>query len=201
MWNPWKELSRQRKFLGLRTWGQSVLWVLEDRGWSGEGSGAPGEIVREVCGHRLWRALWSLQDFASYSEEFRNPDGGLSRRTTSSYIWKRSFWLLCLYRLWDFPGGPVIKNPPAMQGTQVPSLVWEDHTCHGASEPTSHNYRAPTLESRNLEEKPPSLRSPAQPKLNLRINSGGNVEAERTVRWPNRTWKKLLFFFFCLFIY
>ena len=66
----------------------------------------------------------------------------------------------------------MVKNPPAMQGTHVPSLVWEDRTCHGASEPTCHNYRAPTLESRHLEEKPPSMRGPAQPKLNLRIDSG-----------------------------
>ena len=59
----------------------------------------------------------------------------------------------------------MVKNPPAMQGTHVPSLVWEDRTCHGASEPTCHNYRAPTLESRHLEEKPPSMRGPAQPKF------------------------------------
>ena len=40
---------------------ECALGVLEDHGWSGEGSGVPGEIVREVCGHRLLRALWSLQ--------------------------------------------------------------------------------------------------------------------------------------------
>ena len=27
---------------------------------------------------------------------------------------------------WGFPGGSVIKDPPAMQETQVQSLVWED---------------------------------------------------------------------------
>ena len=54
----------------------------------------------------------------------------------------------------DFPGGTVVKNPPAgaslvaqwlrsclpMQGTQVRALVWEDPTCHGATGPVSHNY-------------------------------------------------------------
>ena len=32
------------------------------------------------------------------------------------------------FSLWGFPGGPVVKNCLAMQGTQVQSLVWEDHT-------------------------------------------------------------------------
>ena len=52
-----------------------------------------------------------------------------------------------------FPGGAVVKNPPAraslvvqwlriclpMQGTRVRALVWEDPTCHGATRPVSHN--------------------------------------------------------------
>ena len=29
----------------------------------------------------------------------------------------------------DFPGGPVVKNPPANAGAQVQSLVPEDCTC------------------------------------------------------------------------
>ena len=40
----------------------------------------------------------------------------------------------------DFPGGAVVKNPPANAGTQVRSLVREDPTCHGATKPMSHNY-------------------------------------------------------------
>ena len=28
----------------------------------------------------------------------------------------------------------------AMQGTLVPSLVWKDLTCHGATEPMCHSY-------------------------------------------------------------
>ena len=53
-----------------------------------------------------------------------------------------------------FPGGAVVKNPPAgaslaaqwlrvclpMQGTWVRALVWEDPTCRGATRPVSHNY-------------------------------------------------------------
>ena len=39
-----------------------------------------------------------------------------------------------------FPGGAVVKNPPAMQGTRVRALVWEDSTCRGATKPVRHNY-------------------------------------------------------------
>ena len=28
-------------------------------------------------------------------------------------------------KLWDFPGGPVVKNQPAMRETRVQSLGWE----------------------------------------------------------------------------
>ena len=41
-----------------------------------------------------------------------------------------------------FPGGAVVKNPPANAGTQVQALVWEDPTCHRATKPVCHNYWA-----------------------------------------------------------
>ena len=37
----------------------------------------------------------------------------------------------------DFPGGPVIKNPPAIQETRVQSLEWEDPTCYLATKPAT----------------------------------------------------------------
>ena len=40
----------------------------------------------------------------------------------------------------DFPGGTVVKNPPANAGTQVRALVWEDPTCRGATKSMHHNY-------------------------------------------------------------
>ena len=46
----------------------------------------------------------------------------------------------------DFPGGAVVKNPPANAGNMGLSLVLEDPTCLGATKPVSHNYRAYTLE-------------------------------------------------------
>ena len=46
----------------------------------------------------------------------------------------------------DFPGGPVVKNPPANAGDIGWYLVQEDYTCRGASKPTKamcHNCRNP----------------------------------------------------------
>ena len=43
--------------------------------------------------------------------------------------------------MWDFPGGAVVKNPPAnARRTRVRALVQEDPTCHGATKPMCHNY-------------------------------------------------------------
>ena len=41
---------------------------------------------------------------------------------------------------WDFPGGAVVKNPPANAGIQVRALVREDPTCRRATRPVRHNY-------------------------------------------------------------
>ena len=43
-------------------------------------------------------------------------------------------------RLLGFPGGAVVKNPPANAGAWVQVLVWEDPTCHRATKPMHHNY-------------------------------------------------------------
>ena len=45
-----------------------------------------------------------------------------------------------------FPGGAVVKNPPANAGTWVQALVREDPTCRGATKPMRHNYRVCALE-------------------------------------------------------
>ena len=37
----------------------------------------------------------------------------------------------------DSPGGPVVKNPPPMLGTQVQSLIREDPTCLRANMPAT----------------------------------------------------------------
>ena len=53
-----------------------------------------------------------------------------------------------------FPGGAVVKNPPANARTRVQALDWEDPTCRGASKPVCHNYWAcvpPLLKPTRLE--------------------------------------------------
>ena len=40
----------------------------------------------------------------------------------------------------DFPGGTVVKNPPANAGDMGSSLVLEDPTCCRATKPVRHNY-------------------------------------------------------------
>ena len=43
-------------------------------------------------------------------------------------------------KLWDFPGGTVVKNPPTNAGGTSSILVREDPTCRGATKPVHHNY-------------------------------------------------------------
>ena len=46
---------------------------------------------------------------------------------------------------WDFPGGPVDKNPPANAGEMESN---KDSTCPGATtEPVCHSYRSPRAQS------------------------------------------------------
>ena len=39
-----------------------------------------------------------------------------------------------------FPGGSVVKNPPANAGDTVRSLTWEDPPCSGTTKPVCHDY-------------------------------------------------------------
>ena len=45
-----------------------------------------------------------------------------------------------------FPGGSAIKNLLANAGNRVGSLIWEGPTCHRATKPVHHSYRACALE-------------------------------------------------------
>ena len=57
----------------------------------------------------------------------------------------------------DFPGGTVVKNPPANSGTRVRALVQEDPTCHGATKA-----RGPQLLSLRSRAREPQLLKPAR---------------------------------------
>ena len=54
----------------------------------------------------------------------------------------------------DFPGGAVVKNPPANAGDTGSSPGPEDPTCRGATKPVRHNYRAHALARTPQLEKP-----------------------------------------------
>ena len=65
-----------------------------------------------------------------------------------------------------FPGGSVVKTPPAMQATWVQSPIQEDPTYHGATKPMCYNYWAHDLrpESRNPWAHVPQILQPACPR-------------------------------------
>ena len=47
----------------------------------------------------------------------------------------------------DFPGSPLVKDPPAIAGDKwVRSLVPEDPTCYGATKPVLYNKRSHSSE-------------------------------------------------------
>jgi len=48
-----------------------------------------------------------------------------------------------------FPGGSVVKSPPAMQETWVQSLLQEDPTYHRATKPVHQSYWDCALDPRN----------------------------------------------------
>ena len=53
----------------------------------------------------------------------------------------KSFFLRLFKSLWrDFPGGAVLKNPPASAGDTGLNPGPEDPTCRGATKPLSHSY-------------------------------------------------------------
>ena len=64
------------------------------------------------------------------------PGSGVYRAKTSSQKIKSR----------HFPGGAVVKNPPANAGDMGSSSVWEDPTCLKATKPMCHSYWACALE-------------------------------------------------------
>ena len=64
----------------------------------------------------------------------------------------------------DFPGGPVVKNPSAHTGTQLPSLFLENATRLGPTGPMSHNSPSPrTKRLCAYTREAPTVRSPWTP--------------------------------------
>ena len=56
----------------------------------------------------------------------------------------------------DFPGGPVVKNLPAIQRTWIQSLAWEHPTRHRGAGPICNNYEPACPRAHApQQEKPP----------------------------------------------
>ena len=84
------------------------------------------------------------------------------------------FWLVFLYlidemksRTLGLTGGTVGKNLPANAEDKVWSLVWEDPTCHGTTNPVHHNYWSCTLKpERQLLSSHAAATKPTCPRAN-----------------------------------
>ena len=86
---------------------------------------------------------------------------------------KEAIWLYSTFYLFretlknsrvsGFPGGAVVKNPPANAGDRVRALGQEDPTCRGATKPVHDNYWAWALDtgSHNYWAPVPQLLKPA----------------------------------------
>ena len=57
----------------------------------------------------------------------------------------------------NFPGGSMVKISLSMVETEIPSLIWEDSACQGATKPVHHSYWAGVHEPQPL--KPMCLRA------------------------------------------
>ena len=60
-------------------------------------------------------------------------------------FYRAFFFLIVKVRPLDFPGGPVVKNPPASAGTQVQSLVWNIPRASGQPSPCTTTAEAGML--------------------------------------------------------
>ena len=71
-----------------------------------------------------WTSAQGLHSTSSCSAEAREQKRVPS--LTCSRVARSTWMQTSLCKLEGFPGGTVLKNPPAMQETQVQFLGWED---------------------------------------------------------------------------
>ena len=87
-----------------------------------------------------------------------------------------------------FPGGAVVKSPPASAGTRVRALVQKDPTCRRATKPVRHNYWACALEpaSHNYWAGAPRLLKPkcVEPVLCNKRSQRNKTPAHRNEEQP-----------------
>ena len=81
--------------------------------------------------------LWQRMNFSLKIERMVGLESGVATVENSMVVPQKVKHRITT---WDFPGGTVVKNPPANAGDTVRSLVREDLTCRGATKPVRHNY-------------------------------------------------------------
>ena len=98
-----------------------------------------------------WRNLWVTENKGCEFQHTLQSTSTQGVMFISTYV-KSSF--LIFIHIQGFPSGPVVKNPPLMQRTQVQSLVQEDPTCQETSKPlyTTTGAWAPQEEKSPLPE-------------------------------------------------
>ena len=92
---------------------------------------------------------------------------------------------------WGFPGGSVVKNPPANAGDMVRSLVWEDPTMPQSNQAMDHNYCACALEPRSHNHRSPhaanteaqALQSPFSTREATAMRSSHMATREKPQLW------------------
>ena len=105
--------------------------------------------IASVCPWLIWQSC-SNTEFMPYMGESNEPQlifvSWPIHVVTESMNWRpwvySSNQVLSEVTVLGFPGGSVVKIPPASAGDSRfdPSVVWEDPTCRGATKAVCHNY-------------------------------------------------------------
>ena len=138
--------------------------------WSQNCSATSINWVHPVCHVSFWLILTiPLWDEYHYSKSKDKRTQILSNLTVVAQL--SSFRDHFESVLWsfkshpgDFPGGAMVKNPPANAGDGVRALVREHPTCCRETKPVCHNYGACALEpmSHNYWAREPQLLKPVR---------------------------------------
>ena len=111
----------------------------ENKGWRGKEDASPRAIREGMAQLAPWLWTSGLQNYETMNFWCFNPPN----------LWYSVMAALeNQNKILNFPGGSVIKNPPASAGDTglSPGLGRSDFTCHRAAKPMCHNYWACALE-------------------------------------------------------
>ena len=148
-------------------------------------------IIRDYYKHTQANKLDSLRRIGKFLEKYHLPklnQEEMKNNSSPGIYFHAAVPKLCKEQRClkmmspGFPGGPVVKNPPANSGAWVPSLDWKDPTCCRATEPmpttTKPAFLQPALHSKRvLQWEAHQCNSRAAPALhNQRKSSHSNKD-------------------------